>query len=146
MPAPEHMTEQERNTCQATSAALIGMSRMCLVIFITTPAVFFKMQFQTADTITILFLMIFISSVLFVGILSWHIYFDGMLLKSLGYGQAGIAEIDLILLNVFRKDLHNKALNERIDACYRLSRKLLAAIAIHILIFAGLIIFLLTRS
>jgi len=140
-----NMTEQDRKTCQVTSAALTGFSRMSLLIFITTPSIFILIQGRVVDTLTIVLLLIFLVSVLFIAFRSWHIYFDALLLRSMGYGNAGIGEVDLLLLTVFKKDLKGKPLQERIAACYRLSRGLFVGLGIHVVLFVGMLFFLLMR-
>lgn len=140
-----NMTEQDRNTCQVASAALTGFSRLSLLIFITTPSIFILIQGRVMDVLTIVLLLIFLVSVLFIAFRSWHIYFDALLLRSMGYGNAGIGEVDLLLLTVFKKDLQGKPLQERIEGCYRLSRGLFVGLGIHIVLFVGMLFFLLMR-
>lgn len=137
------MTEQERNTCQIASAGLTGFSRLCLVIFITTPSVFILLQGHTFNMFTMILFVLFMLSVAFIAFRSWHIYFDAMLLRSIGQGTAGIGEIDLLLLKFFKKDLQGKPLNERIEACYRLSRGLFMGIGVHLVLYVGMLFFLL---
>lgn len=138
-----NMTEQERNTCQVSSAALTGFSRMCLLIFITTPSVCILIQGCTLSVLTIVLFLLFLLSTLFIAFKSWHIYFDAVLLRSLGHGNAGIKEIDLLLLKLFKKDLDNKPLNDRIEACFRLTKGLIIGMGVHVLFYIGMLYFLL---
>jgi hypothetical protein len=137
-----NMTEQERNTCQVSSAALTGFSRMCLLIFITTPSVCILMQGHVLDACTISLFVLFLLSAFFIAFRSWHIYFDAMLLRSLGHGTAGIGEIDLLLLKLFKKDLHNVPLNDRIEVCFRLTKGLFIGMGVHVLFYIGMLYFL----
>lgn len=137
------MTEQERKTCQVASAALTGFSRMSLLIFLTTPSIFILIQERALNTLTIAVLLLFLLSVLFIAFRCWHMYFDALLLRSIGFGNAGIGEIDLLLLKVFKKDIQGKPLEERIEACYRLSRGLFVGLGIHVLLYMGMLYFLL---
>lgn len=140
-----NMTEQDRKTCQVASAALTGFSRMSLLIFITTPSIFILITGRVVDTLTIVLLLLFLVSVLFIAFRSWHIYFDALLLRSMGYGNAGIGEVDLLLMTVFKKDLKGKPLQERIEACYSLSRGLFVGLGVHVVLFVGMMFFLLMR-
>lgn len=141
------MTEQERNTCQVASAALLGFSRLGFVVFITTPAVFILLQHKDMDVLHIIALVLFLISVGIVALKSWHIYFDALLFKTLGLGTAGIGEIDLLLLKVFKKNIQGKPVKHRIDACYALSRNLFMMVAVHLFVFvAYLILFLMNNK
>jgi len=137
------MTELERNTCQVSSAALTGFSRLCLVIFITTPSVFILLLGHRFNMFTSSVFVLFMMSVAFIAFRSWHIYFDAMLLRSLGHGTAGIGEMDLLLLKFFKKDLQNKLLNDRIEACFRLAKGLFIGIGVHVLFYIGMLYLLL---
>jgi hypothetical protein len=133
------MTDQERNTCQVASAALLGFSRLGFVVFITTPTVFIVLQQKPMDVLHIIAIALFLVSVGIVALKSWHIYFDALLFKTMGFGTAGIGEIDLLLLKVFKKNIQDKPLIERIDACYALSRNLFIVVGVHVVLFVGLL-------
>ncbi|WP_299255074.1 hypothetical protein [uncultured Cytophaga sp.] len=137
------MTDQERNICQVASAALLGFSRLGFVVFITTPALFILLQHKEVELFHMIAIAVFLVSVCIVALKSWHIYFDALLFKTLGLGTAGIGEIDLLLLKVFKKDIQGKPLTERIDACYALSRKLFILVGVHVLLFISILIYLL---
>jgi hypothetical protein len=139
------MTDQERNTCQVASAALLGFSRLGFVVFITTPTVFIVLQQKPMDVLHIIVIALFLVSVCIVALKSWHIYFDALLFKTMGFGTAGTGEIDLLLLKVFKKDIQRKSLNSRIEACYTLSRKLFVFVGLHVVLFVGLLFLFLTN-
>ena len=137
------MTEQERTECLVAAAALTGFSRISLLIFFTTPSIFILLQGNALDAVTLVLLVLFLLSALFLALRCWHLYFDAVLFKSMGDGNAGIGEVDLLLMHVFKKDLKGKPLTERIAACYRLSRGLFVGMAVHVAVYAGMLFWLL---
>ena len=130
------MTDKEQSDCKATAVALKGMSVFGLIIFLTIPSVLIlSTRNLLLENIAIL---TFIFSGLFIGFRAWHLQFDAKLLDEVALKNLDLNDLDAILFKLFRKKMNNKSLEERMNSCYKLAKRFLLLIKIHLIFYVAL--------
>jgi hypothetical protein len=137
------MTEQELKSCKKVFVFLNGISRLGLVVFITLPLPMYL--FMNQSQTTFVFEILFVISGLLVLLRAWHLYFDAQLFKNLSIENLNLEDIDQIILKLFKKQIKNKNLEDRINACYKMVNTFFILIFVHFVFFFGILFWILGK-
>ncbi|MNL04544.1 hypothetical protein D3C87_1251130 [compost metagenome] len=134
------MTEHESKECQITSIALRSISKLGLLVFITTPTVLILIQNHALSLFEKTILSLFISLTFFISYKSWHLYFDAELLKNLATRKIETTDIDNCIYALFGKKIQNETLSARTQSCYKMTRHFFIYLILYVFIFLGIIV------